>query len=157
MSIRLSKFDIIRIPFSGLSSAASLPQTRVQASVSSSSMQPVPRSSGIQQSIKQGGPVTRASASMIQGSSGSSKKKQLSENMLKLYQEALLKQTSREELKMKLRKNDKTVLIKYTRKLEMQGVGDENTHEQILDSICEFLITNEGKKMAALSLSESTY
>ena len=39
----------------------------------------------------------------------------------------------------------------------MTNVNLENTQEHILDAICEFLVTDEGKRMAAHSLSEATY
>ena len=84
-------------------------------------------------------------------------KKPLSETMIKLLEEALQKKTLKEDLKLKLKKNDKNVLIKYTKRLEISNVGEANTQEQILDAICEFLVTDEGKRMAAHNLSEVTY
>lgn len=84
-------------------------------------------------------------------------KKPLSEEMIKLLDEALARQTSKEELKQKLKKNEKSILIKYTKKLEMNNVGEANSQEQILDAICEFLVTEKGKRMAAHSLTEATY
>ena len=84
-------------------------------------------------------------------------KKPLSDTMVKLLEEALQKKTLKEDLKMKLKKNEKNVLIKYTKKLEITNVGEANTQDQILDAICEFLVTDEGKRMAAHNLSDTTY
>ena len=78
--------------------------------------------------------------------------------MVKLLEEALGKCTLKDDLKMKLKKNEKSVLIKYTKKLEMVNVNSEALNqEQILDAICEFLVTEEGKRRAAYSLTDSTY
>jgi PHD/YefM family antitoxin component YafN of YafNO toxin-antitoxin module len=60
-------------------------------------------------------------------------------------------------MKQKLKNNEKTVLLKYVGKLEMKNVKEDATQDQILEAICQFLITDEGKKMAAYSLSEKTY
>jgi hypothetical protein len=77
--------------------------------------------------------------------------------MKTLYQAALQRDITKEELKTKIKNNDQTVLLKYLKKLEMAPLPPTATHEEILMKICEFLVTNEGKLMAAYSLSESTY
>jgi hypothetical protein len=77
--------------------------------------------------------------------------------MKKLYDEALATTNTKDELKIKLKKNDKATLTKYINKLEMKGISSDATQEQILDAICEFLITPEGKYRAVFNLSETTY
>jgi len=100
-------------------------------------------------------PATRSTsaASVV----GSAQNKVLSENMKKLYAEALATTNTKDELKIKLKKNDKATLTKYVNKLEMKGITSDASQEQILDAICEFLITAEGKYRAAFNLSENTY
>ena len=49
--------------------------------------------------------------------------------MIKQLDDALKKHTSKDELRQKLKKNEKAVLIKYTKKLEMTNVGEHNTQE----------------------------
>jgi hypothetical protein len=39
----------------------------------------------------------------------------------------------------------------------MRGVPEDASQERLLEAISEFLVSNEGKKMAAYSLSEKTY
>ena len=81
----------------------------------------------------------------------------MSESMRKQYEEAIATPSSIQGMKQKLKNNEKTVLLKYIGKLEMKNVKEDATQEQILEAICQFLITDEGKKMAAYSLSEKTY
>lgn len=59
----------------------------------------------------------------------------------------------------KLRSNPKDLLIKYMRKLALEAPAniDNVTHEQILDLLCEFLMTDQGKLKAAYTLQENTY
>ncbi|TNV85379.1 hypothetical protein FGO68_gene11985 [Halteria grandinella] len=88
---------------------------------------------------------------------GLSQHQEMRADMKKLYEQALQLQTKKMSLVEKLKSNERSLLIKYMKKLELPSPDESMSTEGILDSICTFLVTNEGKRKAALSMQEATY